>query len=89
MIFNVMYIITIHSASAFEISYSDLPASLALWINAFVKSSAANYSSPGYISTPNLPAKSYNYFYFLILDMLDSEPCKFANAPKFGISAVS
>ena len=72
-----------------EISYSDFPASFALCIKTFVNSSAPNWSSPAYISTPNFAAKSFNYFYFLIFDMFDNEPCKFANAPKFGISAFS
>jgi len=55
-----------HSARAALISASDFPAYDALYIMVFVKSSGESSISPGYTSTPSLPAKSLTYFRFLI-----------------------
>jgi hypothetical protein len=55
----------------------------------FDKSSAERSMSPGWTSTPNFAARSFIYFYFLILPIFAIVPCKSASAPKFGISPIS
>jgi hypothetical protein len=88
-LFNYAYPSSSHSANAALIYASVFPAALALSMSVFVRSEASIYSSPGWISTPNLAAMSCNCFYFLILPILEMEPCKSAKALKFGMLAFS
>jgi len=86
---NFLFLLFIHSLIAYVISASDFPASLALYIIDYDNYYGSISMSPSITSTPNFIAKSFTYFYFLILPIFYKLPWRLASAPKFGILAIS